>query len=137
MKKWVPEQIKPEISLEAKTTKMKLPHFGHIMRQGALAKTMMLGKSEGGRKGGRPITSQTDSLREAVGRAWWTTLLCRNTRRWSQFNSTQHRARVLGSESTGLGIPLTGCGTLGKTLNPSPSPETHHPRASHRGCGQE
>ena len=42
--KWVPEQIKPEISLEAIMTKLKLSYFGHIKkRQDSLEKTIMLG----------------------------------------------------------------------------------------------
>lgn len=65
MKKWIPEQIKLETSLEAKTTIMKPPHFGHTTRrQGALEKTTMLGKIEGGRARGRPNMSQADSREE-------------------------------------------------------------------------
>lgn len=44
-------QIKPEISLEAKTIKLKLPYFGHIMRsQGSLEETITLGGKKGRRK---------------------------------------------------------------------------------------
>lgn len=43
--KWVLEQIKPEPSLEAKMTKLKLSCFGYITRrQVSLVKTVMLGK---------------------------------------------------------------------------------------------
>lgn len=42
---WVLEQIKPEMTLEAKMTKLKLFYFAHTRRrQGSLEKTRMLGK---------------------------------------------------------------------------------------------
>ena len=51
--KWVLEQIKPELSLEAKILMLRLSYFGHIMRmQGFLEKTIMLGKVDGSRKRG-------------------------------------------------------------------------------------
>lgn len=36
--KWVPEQIKPEASMEVKMIKLKLSYFGHIMRKQVLWK---------------------------------------------------------------------------------------------------
>ena len=45
MSKWVPEQIKPELPLEAKMIKLRLSYFGLIVRrQDALEKTIMLEK---------------------------------------------------------------------------------------------
>lgn len=47
--KWVPEQINPETSLEAKRAKLKLSYLGHIMRrQGFLEKMVMLGEKKEG-----------------------------------------------------------------------------------------
>lgn len=47
MDKWVPEKIQLETSLEAKTVKLKLSYFRHVMRRhGFLAKTTILGKRE-------------------------------------------------------------------------------------------
>ena len=44
MNKWVLEQIKPELSLEAKMIKPRLSYFGGIMRrQDSLEKTVTLG----------------------------------------------------------------------------------------------
>ena len=55
-KKWVPEQVKPELWLEAKIRKQRLSHFGHSMRrQDSLEKTVRLGKGEGSGKKGSPI----------------------------------------------------------------------------------
>ena len=46
------KEISPENSLEGLMLKLKLQHFGHLMRRtDSLEKTLMLGKTEGGEKG--------------------------------------------------------------------------------------
>ena len=46
------KEISPEYSLEGLMLKLKLQHFGHLMRRtDSLEKTLMLGKTEGGEKG--------------------------------------------------------------------------------------
>ena len=46
------KEISPEYSLEGLMLKLKLQSFGHLMRRtDSLEKTLMLGKSEGGRRG--------------------------------------------------------------------------------------
>ena len=46
--------ISPEYSLEGLMLKLKLQYFDHLMqRTGSLEKTIMLGKSEGGRRRGQ------------------------------------------------------------------------------------
>ena len=51
------KEINPEYSLEGLMLKLKLQHFGHLMRSAdSLEKTVMLGKTEGRRRrcdGGR------------------------------------------------------------------------------------
>ena len=48
------KEINPEYSLEGLMLKLKLQNFGHLVwRTDSLEKTLMLGKIEGGRKGGR------------------------------------------------------------------------------------
>ena len=48
-----PKEISPEYSLEGLILKLKLQHFGHLMRRAdSLEKTLMLGKTEGGRRRG-------------------------------------------------------------------------------------
>ena len=48
------KEISPEYSLEGLILKLKLQYFGHLMgRTDSLEKTLMLGKIEGGRGGGR------------------------------------------------------------------------------------
>ena len=45
------KEINPEYSLEGLMLKLKLQHFGHLMRRtNSLEKTLMLGKSEVGRR---------------------------------------------------------------------------------------
>ena len=47
------KKINPEYSLEGLTLKLKLQHFGHLMRRAnSLEKTLMLGKTEGRRRKG-------------------------------------------------------------------------------------
>ena len=46
------KEINPEYSLEGLMLKLKLQYFGHLMqRVDSLAKTLMLGRIEGGRRG--------------------------------------------------------------------------------------
>ena len=47
------KEISPEYSLEGPMLKLKLQYFGHLMqRTDSLEKTLMLGKIEGGKRGG-------------------------------------------------------------------------------------
>ena len=47
------KEINPEYSLEGLMLKLKLQYFGHLMqRDNSLEKTLMLGKTEAGGKGG-------------------------------------------------------------------------------------
>ena len=46
-----PKEISPEDSLEGLMLKLKLQYFGHLMgRTDSFEKTLMLGKTEGGRR---------------------------------------------------------------------------------------
>ena len=45
-------EISPECSLEGSILKLKLQYFGHLMRTDLLENTLMLGKTEGGRRRG-------------------------------------------------------------------------------------
>ena len=61
------KEISPEHSLEGLILKLKLQHFGHLIRRAdSLEKTLMLGKIEGGRRRGgqrmRWLDGITDSM---------------------------------------------------------------------------
>ena len=69
------KEISPGCSLEGLLLKLKLQYFGHLMqRTDSLEKTLMLGKTEGGRRRGRQklrrldgITNSTDM---SLGEIW-------------------------------------------------------------------
>ena len=75
------KEISPEYSLEALMLKLKLQCFGHLMRRAdSLEKTLMLGKTEGGRRRGQQrikwldgiINSMDMSLSRLRASWWWT-----------------------------------------------------------------
>ena len=67
------KEISPGCSLEGLMLKLKLQYFGHLMRRvDSLEKTLMLGKIEGRRKGGRQrmrwLDGITDSMDMGMGK---------------------------------------------------------------------
>ena len=74
------KEIGPEYSLEGLVLKLKFQYFGHLMwRTDSLEKTLMLGKTEGGRRRGwqrmRWLDGITDLMDTNWGssRSWWWT----------------------------------------------------------------
>ena len=66
------KEISPEHSLEGLMLKLKLQYYGHLMqRTDSLEKTLMLGKTEGGRRRGqqrmRWLDGITDSMDTSLG----------------------------------------------------------------------
>ena len=60
------KEISPEYSLEEQMLKLKLQFFGHLMRRtDSLEKTLMLGKTEGGRRG-RPRMRWLDGITDSM-----------------------------------------------------------------------
>ena len=61
------KEISPEYSLEGLMLKLKLQHFGHLMRRAdSLEKTLMLGKTEGRRKMGLQRMRWLDSITNSM-----------------------------------------------------------------------
>ena len=61
------KEIRPEYSLEALMLKLKLQYFGHLMRRvDSFEKTLMLGKVEGGRRGGRQRIRWFDGITDMM-----------------------------------------------------------------------
>ena len=57
------KEISPEYSLEGLMLKLKLQHFGHLMRRmDPFEKTLMQGKTEGGKKRGRQRMRWLDGI---------------------------------------------------------------------------
>ena len=60
------KEISPEYSLEGLMLKLKLQYSGHLMRRtDSLEKTLMLGKTEGRRRG-RQRTRQLDGITNSI-----------------------------------------------------------------------
>ena len=60
-------QPNPEYSLEGLMLKLKLQYLGHLMRRAdSLGKTLMLGKTEGGRRRGQQRTRWLDGITDSM-----------------------------------------------------------------------
>ena len=61
------KEISPGCSLEGLMLKLKLQYFGQLMRRtDSLEKTLMLGKTEGGRRRGRQKMRWLDSITDSM-----------------------------------------------------------------------
>ena len=61
-----PKEMSPEYSLERLMLKLKLQYLGHMMWTDSLEKTLMLGKTEGGRRRGRQRMKWLDGITDSI-----------------------------------------------------------------------
>ena len=67
------KKIGPECSLEGLTLKLQLQFFVHLMRRtDSLEKTLMLGKTEGRRRGQQRMR-WLDGIADSMDMSWWWT----------------------------------------------------------------
>ena len=59
------KEISPEYSLEGLMLKLRLQSFGHLWRADSLEKTLMLGKTEGGRRKGQQRMRWLDGITDS------------------------------------------------------------------------
>ena len=63
------KEVSPEYSLEGLMLKLKPQYFGHLMhRIDSLEKTLMLGKTEGGRRSGQQRMRWLDGMNDSMDR---------------------------------------------------------------------
>ena len=87
------KEISPEYLLEGLMLKLKLQYFGHLMRRiDLLEKTLMLGKTEGGRRRGQQRMRWLDGIIDSMD------MSLSNSRRWSWTGSTG-MLQSMGSQS--------------------------------------
>ena len=61
------KEVSPEYSLEGRMLKLKLQHFGHLMRRtDSFKKTLMLGKTEGRRRRGQQRMRWLDGITDSM-----------------------------------------------------------------------
>ena len=60
------KEISPEYPLKGLMLKLKLQYFGHLMRTDSLEKTLMLGKTEGGRRRGQWRMRRLDAITDTM-----------------------------------------------------------------------
>ena len=65
------KEISHEYSLEGLMLKLKLQYFGHLMQiKDSFEKTLMLGKTEGGRRMGRQRMRWLDDITDSTDMSW-------------------------------------------------------------------
>ena len=124
------KEISPEYSLEGLMLKLKLRYFGHLMwRADSLKKTLMLGKTEGRRRGDRGWGGWMASLTQ------WTRVWANSGRQWSRGKPGMLQSMGITKYRTSLRDWTTTSYSLDSEVRASPGflPGPQNP-ASFPGC---
>ena len=112
------KEISPEYSLERQMLKLKLQYFGHLMqRPDSLEKTLMLGKTEDGRRRGQQRIRWLDGIINSMDMSFskfWELVMDMEASHADVYGVAKSRTRLSdGTEGPQWGFPG---GTSGKEL---------------------